>query len=506
MRKVSLILAVFLFAAPAWATVDVTCDVNTVTGVVTVSYDMSGSEPNKVRAFALDISVSDGVITSVGGYHVGESNEASKGYGIFPSSFATYIDATDPCWEDPNYTPLADPNEDDTKPGLNTNGITVEMGALYSPTDDNSPNRPPLEGVLLTFTMSEPTACVTIAMNSARGGVILTDSTSLSVGDFNSPGCCGLEAPLPPASITYPNCGGCSGSYTVSWAASEGATYYEVDVNNGSDWVLDYSGANTSYGESVGDGSYRYRVRACNAGGCSDPCTGDHVCIVATTAPPAPASLTVPDNDADGVYNVSWAESAGAAYYELQSKTDYTPSLPVGWVQVYSGPNDTSGYTERVGGGKWSYQVRACNAGCCCSEWTVVNSCTVAECLIGGNADGTLPGSELAAWRTWRYSRCWCWPRQCRGDINGLLTGPYWVQALDLTAFRAAYGKNDAALVNIPKGVCADLNHIKTGPSRVQALDLTIFRTYYGKGTANVPICTSAPVITGPYNYWTTPP
>jgi hypothetical protein len=48
------------------------------------------------------------------------------------------------------------------------------MGALYYPTDDNSPNAPPNEGLLFKLTLSEP-AGVTVALNEARGGVVLTN-------------------------------------------------------------------------------------------------------------------------------------------------------------------------------------------------------------------------------------------------------------------------------------------------------------------------------------------
>ncbi len=87
--------------------------------------------------------------------------------------------------------------------------------------------------------------------------------------------------PIPPASITYPTTSS-TGSYSVSWAASTGATSYRLErsSNGGSTWSLAYSGGNTSYPENVGNGSYRYRVRASNAAGDSDWRTGTHDCSV----------------------------------------------------------------------------------------------------------------------------------------------------------------------------------------------------------------------------------
>ncbi len=48
------------------------------------------------------------------------------------------------------------------------------MGALYYPTDDSSENAPPNSGTLFKLTLSEP-ADVTVTLNEARGGVVLTN-------------------------------------------------------------------------------------------------------------------------------------------------------------------------------------------------------------------------------------------------------------------------------------------------------------------------------------------
>jgi hypothetical protein len=127
----------------------------------------------------------------------------------------------------------------------------------------------------------------------------------------------------------------------------------------------------------------------------------------------------------------------------------------------------------------------------------------VPDCLIGGNA-GLL---EYDDWVAWDKPDCWCYMYQCRGDADGLRTGPYWVAIPDLGVLIAAYGQRDPQLalveVNGVKGICADFDHKRTGPYRVAIPDLTILVTYYGQRI--VPDCDSAPVITGPYDHWTTP-
>jgi len=106
-------------------------------------------------------------------------------------------------------------------------------------------------------------------------------------------------------------------------------------------------------------------------------------------------------------------------------------------------------------------------------------------------------------WLAWGKPNCWCYARQCRGDINGILSGPFWVNILDLGLLKAAYGKFDDELPE--DGICADLNHKKSGPYRVNILDLDILKTYYGKFEEDVNSCDQSPIITGPYNFWTTP-
>jgi hypothetical protein len=127
------------------------------------------------------------------------------------------------------------------------------------------------------------------------------------------------------------------------------------------------------------------------------------------------------------------------------------------------------------------------------------------ECLIGGNADGGVPGKEYAAWVQFGEPYCWCFARQCRGDVDGIRTGPYWVTLPDLGIFATAYRKNDVILATVPNGICADLDHYKTGPYRVTIPDLNILATYYRKSAAAVPICDQSPVITGPYDHWEVP-
>jgi beta-lactam-binding protein with PASTA domain len=245
--------------------------------------------------------------------------------------------------------------------------------------------------------------------------------------------------------------------------------------------------------------------------GCVPPSTIVHYVVSLGSAPAAPGAPSVPISDADGAYTVSWTASAGATSYQLDSNdpcagTTIYPS----WVNIYSGT--ALSFSEKVGGGKWLYRVRACNACGCSAYVTGPNTCVVSECL-----KSTATG--YADWVKWRHPACWCFRRQCRGDTDGKKAGTWVSLTPDLTNFKAAYTQSDANLVALacPSGttgricgICADLNHAKQGTRVSLNPDLTTFKQYYTQPDVNVPCCdTAAPagdctLLAGdPYNFWT---
>ena len=201
MRRFILSLAVVLFAGPAWATVAITVE-EEGGGVAAINYTVY-REPNKVRAFALDIRVDAGEIVAISDYMKGEG----PGYGIFPASFRDYINI-DPAtgeveaWDVEEYTPLADPNDPGALGGLGTNGITIEMGTLYYPPGDRSPNAPPDSGTLCKLTVSE-NCNMSVALNVLRGGLVLTNPTVTPTVDLSG----ATNVPLTPDIICYPGSG-----------------------------------------------------------------------------------------------------------------------------------------------------------------------------------------------------------------------------------------------------------------------------------------------------------
>jgi hypothetical protein len=174
MKRLILLLAVLLLASPSLGAVRIAVEPDG--DLVAINYETDGE---KVRAFALDIMVDAGTITDISGFIRGESTAENPGYGIFPANFGRFITVDIDTgevgdWNIADYTPVADPCDPGALGGLGTDGITIEMGALYYPTDDSSPNAPGNSGTLCKLLLSED-ANVTVALNEARGGIVLTD-------------------------------------------------------------------------------------------------------------------------------------------------------------------------------------------------------------------------------------------------------------------------------------------------------------------------------------------
>jgi hypothetical protein len=192
MKKMIFPLLVAVLTAPAWAGVAITV---TDLGDGKAAIDYSGTE--RVRAFALDITVDAGTIEAIGDCPGGDNNSR---YGIFPANFSRYI-TVDPQtgevsdWTPQGYTPVADANDPGALGGIGTSGITIEMGSLYDT------KAPPLQGRLCVITVSE--ACnVTVAANATRGNVVLENASQATLdleGATNKPvaGTAGAPAGAP---------------------------------------------------------------------------------------------------------------------------------------------------------------------------------------------------------------------------------------------------------------------------------------------------------------------
>lgn len=149
------------------------------------------------------------------------------------------------------------------------------------------------------------------------------------------------------------------GAFTVTWSSVSGATEYEVEQRkDGGAWVQIHAGAGNSKAVSgLTNGTYDYRARACNLGGCSGYSVADTTVV---TIPPGSAPVLNLQTTAGPhqSFNVTWSSVSGATSYELQLDDGG------GWSTVYTG---SSLYQTRSHAfeGNYFYRVRACNAGGC---------------------------------------------------------------------------------------------------------------------------------------------
>ncbi len=196
-----------------------------------------------------------------------------------------------------------------------------------------------------------------------------TSSYAYRARACNAAGCGGYSATattqvtLPPTgapTVTVP-ASNTTGSYTVSWTAVANATSYQVEEQvNGGGWTLIHNAAGTSKAISgKASGTYGYRARACNGGGCGPFSSVGSV----TVTPPIPAvptglAVTYNPDTTPSQMNFTWNASGGATSYQLS-----------GGGISYSGAA-TSYQTTMTNPSQYQYSVRACNAGGC-SAWSV---------------------------------------------------------------------------------------------------------------------------------------
>ncbi|MBN8480157.1 MAG: RHS repeat-associated core domain-containing protein [Xanthomonadales bacterium] len=157
------------------------------------------------------------------------------------------------------------------------------------------------------------------------------------------------------------------GNATVTWGAVGGATRYELDWNpNAAGWSQRYSGSLLRKTEqSLANGEYRYRARACDAQQCGD-WTGESVLIVSqgSQAPPAVTSMTVsPNPSLDGTFTVSWAASPGATHYNLEERLRVGANGGEWTYPTASSQTATSRTFIGRGNGNYDYRIRACKTG-----------------------------------------------------------------------------------------------------------------------------------------------
>jgi len=133
---------------------------------------------------------------------------------------------------------------------------------------------------------------------------------------------------------------------------------------------------------------------------------------------------------------------------------------------------------------------------------SLVFPCTCCDCLN----QAVVTSTEWNAWVQFGKPNCWCYKRQCRGDVDNVKSGPYWVSTSDLNILKSAFNKNDTILLTMTNGICADFDHTKVGLYRVANPDLNILKSNFNKSETLVKCCDASQdcTLTQPekWNFW----
>ncbi len=169
-----------------------------------------------------------------------------------------------------------------------------------------------------------------------------------------------------------------TGSYNVTWTSVPGSSGYVLEHNvNGGNWVQLASGASTTFAvTSNPNGTYSYRVRACNSFGCG-PFSSSATTSVSVPAPAIPTNF-LPRYAVSQIppikttFTFSWTGVSGATSYKIQKVVGAaTTVVYTGAAAGHSYQNSGGGPLE--GGVMPKFQVQSCNASAC-SAWSVLTT------------------------------------------------------------------------------------------------------------------------------------
>ncbi|MCF7516447.1 fibronectin type III domain-containing protein [Pseudoalteromonas sp. L23] len=156
---------------------------------------------------------------------------------------------------------------------------------------------------------------------------------------------------------------------TISWSSVSGATKYirEARIGSGS-WMYskEYSGTSVSF-INVAPNQYRYRVKACDASGCSGWKYSNTIIIYDT--PPAPSNVSAVIKNLDDV-EISWSRALGADYYIREARVGSGA-----WINPVKYSGNIASFNN-IAPNQYRYRVKACNYRDC-STWTYSNTINV---------------------------------------------------------------------------------------------------------------------------------
>jgi len=204
-----------------------------------------------------------------------------------------------------------------------------------------------------------------------------------------------VAPPGKPSSISVPSTDD-NGAFSVNWGTSTGTLsgfkYKLYQKKDAGSWALiHHSSAKPKSVSGLNDGSYIYRVRACNNVSSTSACSGYRTsgAVLVANKPGSPSNLVVPSNSSTGNFTVAWSASSGTVdeYRVTQQKNGSGP-----WESVPS-----SGLSASVllnSDGSYSYKVQACNIqGTYAACSSAITSSSIAV-LIDSDGDGVSDATD----------------------------------------------------------------------------------------------------------------
>ncbi|MGB7581586.1 MAG: PASTA domain-containing protein [Sedimentisphaerales bacterium] len=493
MKKILLVIAMLIIAAPVLATVSVTAT-DKGSGVVEFRYNCSAAE--KVRAFALDITVDNGLtISDIRDFNTGESNVPGGGYGIFPGKFANYINASSPNWADTNYTPVARTSDPNTKSGLGTSAITVELGTLY--VDGNAPGT---SGLLFRLDVNGNGAHdgnLSIALNNTRGGIVLEDAslapspvltgtklvflTCTTIPTITGLTKAAADTALTTAGFTPNGTGSATCACTYNTVCSQNTGC----VNPGSTVNYSYETGQTITNEVGQIVSNSCTVWTAQGFTCTGTAVVDcnHLGVIISQDTGCKAQGYA----VNYTYGVAPPEPVVTGLTRAAAVTALTNAGFVVGTDV-----NVPGDGVMAVGNVYAQSPVAGTLGC----GTTVTLSIVSYPI----KDTATTNSFYANWVANNKPACWAYPRQCHGNADGKQQlSLYWVGSNELTILRGAFNKNP---VPAGTGICAAFDHKKQlSLYWVGSNDLTLLRAYFNKAASSVPLCGDTSTTADP-NFW----
>ncbi|MDD5063133.1 MAG: PASTA domain-containing protein [Phycisphaerae bacterium] len=323
------------------------------------------------------------------------------------------------------------------------NVITLEMGSLYT-TDSNyelTPNAgynmiPGLSGTLLKFAYQDAN-CYIIDVNALRGGIVMEDPN---------------EAPSLDSPLYATDCGGlCTMPNLI------GEDKDDVDA------ILAAAGFPAGNGTGVNSCETLDEVLS------QDQTAGTEIdCATVVNYTYSLYQTVVPD-----VIGMTQAAAEAAIT---------AAGLTVGTITEGDGGATTIGNV---------YAQSPTDGGTVVACGTTVDISVAAYCMKSTHPD-------YAKWVAQGRPKCWCYSKQCRGDMSGAKEGVFWVSNTDKDIMVLYLNKYPNAPAPFA-GACADLNHTKTGLFWVENTDKALMLPYFNK-PAIPPDCDATYI-----NFWCTP-